>query len=65
MAGGKYTITGVLGSGSNATAYKAVTGEGREVAVKALSLKAMRGEQRRCRQRVLRRRADHVAEATH
>lgn len=67
LAGGKYTIQGVLGTGSNATAYKvgttdvrerrnsifsftewdprtvqAVTAAGQIVAIKALSLRAIR-----------------------
>jgi hypothetical protein len=39
---GKYTIMDVLGSGSSATAYTASTGDGRMVAIKALSMSGMR-----------------------
>lgn len=42
VLGGKYTIKAVLGTGSNAVTYQAVTPDGRDVAVKALSLKGMR-----------------------
>jgi serine/threonine protein kinase len=39
---GKYTILDVLGSGSNATAYRASTADGKVVAIKALSMSGMK-----------------------
>ncbi|MEW5312551.1 MAG: hypothetical protein WDW38_004178 [Sanguina aurantia] len=41
-AQGQYTILGVLGSGSNAITYKAVTAAGLEVAIKALTLRGLK-----------------------
>ncbi len=42
MGGGRYTIEGVLGSGSSATTYRARSAGGEEVAIKALSLRGLR-----------------------
>ncbi|KAH9320535.1 hypothetical protein KI387_015174, partial [Taxus chinensis] len=43
MVAGKYKITGVLGEGGSSVTYEAEVGDGEKVALKAMSLRNMRG----------------------